>query len=60
LTEIGHGRDTGVRNVYFGHTHLPMSDYVYRGVAFHNGGASIHGNPFHILRADTSTSRDTC
>jgi UDP-2,3-diacylglucosamine hydrolase len=55
LQEIGHGRETGIRNVYFGHTHLPMSDYVYRGVTFHNGGASIRGNPFHILRADTRT-----
>jgi UDP-2,3-diacylglucosamine hydrolase len=53
IEEIGYGRETGIRNVYFGHTHLPMSDYVYQGVAFHNGGASIRGNPFHILRTDT-------
>lgn len=54
LREFGHGPESGVRNIYFGHTHLPMSDYVYQSVAFHNGGASIKGIPFHILRVDTS------
>jgi UDP-2,3-diacylglucosamine pyrophosphatase LpxH len=54
LRHVGQGPETGLRNVYFGHTHLPMVDYVYSGVAFHNGGASIKGIPFHILRADTT------
>ncbi|WDI41909.1 metallophosphoesterase [Bremerella sp. P1] len=38
-----------VRNVYFGHTHVPMSDYAFRGIQFHNGGASISGLKFNML-----------
>ena len=38
-----------VKNVYFGHTHVPMQDFSYRGVQFHNGGASISGLKFNML-----------
>ena len=32
-----------LRDVYFGHTHTTMSNYSYRGIRFHNTGATIHG-----------------
>jgi len=32
-----------LRDVYFGHTHKPVSDYVWHGLRFHNTGAMIHG-----------------
>ena len=41
--------DSAVRNVYFGHTHVPMQDYAFRGIHFHNGGASISGLKFNML-----------
>ncbi len=50
LEHIGQNAQSGVRNVYFGHTHTPMSDYRYGGLAFHNGGAPIRGLEFRILR----------
>lgn len=53
LDDIGEGPSTGVKNVYFGHTHLAFSDFDYRGVLFHNGGAPIHGLRFRILEATT-------
>ena len=53
LEDVGEGPSTGVRNVYFGHTHLAMSDFKYRGVTFHNGGAPINGLRFRILEAVT-------
>lgn len=53
LEEIGHGPQTGVRHVYFGHTHRPMSGYRYGELAFHNGGAPIKGLDFRILEAAT-------
>jgi UDP-2,3-diacylglucosamine hydrolase len=51
LNEIGHGPASGVKNVYFGHTHWPLADFRYEGIAFHNGGAPI-GNPrYRVLPA---------
>ena len=49
LESIGEGPGNGVRNVYFGHTHRRMSNYRYRGLAFHNGGAADqrHEVPHH-------------
>lgn len=54
LGTVGHGPNSGVRNVYFGHTHRPMSGYRYGGLVFHNGGAPIKGLKFRILEAVTS------
>ncbi|NLE39457.1 MAG: hypothetical protein GX621_15655, partial [Pirellulaceae bacterium] len=53
LDDIGEGPSTGVTNVYFGHTHLAISDFAYRGVLFHNGGAPINGLRFRVLEAKT-------
>ena len=42
----------GVRHVYFGHTHVAMTNYAYRGLRFHNGGAPMRNVTFNILRAE--------
>jgi UDP-2,3-diacylglucosamine pyrophosphatase LpxH len=51
LEKIGEGPGRGVRDVYFGHTHRKLSNYRYRGLTFHNGGAPIKGVKFRILEA---------
>ena len=51
LEHHGQGPHTGVRNVYFGHTHRRMSNYHYHGLAFHNGGAPLKGMKFRIIEA---------
>jgi UDP-2,3-diacylglucosamine pyrophosphatase LpxH len=51
LESIGEGPGNGVRNVYFGHTHRSLSNYRYRGLTFHNGGAPIKGSKFRIVEA---------
>jgi UDP-2,3-diacylglucosamine hydrolase len=51
LESIGEGPGNGVRNVYFGHTHRRLSNYRYRGLVFHNGGAPIKGMKFRIVEA---------
>jgi len=52
LEDIGHGPDSGVQDVYFGHTHAAMSDYEYAGLRFHNGGAPINGLDFRIIETN--------
>jgi hypothetical protein len=49
LEHVGHGPHTGVRNIYFGHTHRRLSNYRYAGLAFHNGGGAIRGQRFRIV-----------
>jgi UDP-2,3-diacylglucosamine pyrophosphatase LpxH len=51
LESIGQGPADGVCNVYFGHTHRRLSNYRYRGLTFHNGGAPIKGVKFRIIEA---------
>jgi UDP-2,3-diacylglucosamine hydrolase len=51
LESIGQGPSTGLRDVYFGHTHRRLSNYRYRGLVFHNGGAPIKGMKFRIVEA---------
>jgi UDP-2,3-diacylglucosamine pyrophosphatase LpxH len=51
LGYLGEGPQTGVRHVYFGHIHRRMSNYRYRGMMFHNAGASIKGQRLRILEA---------
>lgn len=52
MESVGHGQKTGVKHVYFGHTHRPMDHYLCEGVHFHNGGAPIGNAPFRILSRD--------
>lgn len=50
LSQIGQSPGTGLTDVYFGHTHLALSNYECGGIRFHNGGAPIRGSAFHILK----------
>ena len=50
LESIGEGPDSGTEDVYFGHTHLALSDYEHKGVRFHNSGAPMPGLEFKILK----------
>lgn len=52
LSHIGHGRERGVRQVCFGHTHRPLREYHYGGICFHNGGAPIGTDRFRILEVE--------
>ncbi len=49
LRRSGHGPESGVRDVYFGHIHRVLSDYEYEGVRFHSGGAAIRGLRFRLV-----------
>lgn len=49
LEAEGYGAGTGVRSVYFGHTHRPM-EMMYRGIWFHNGGGAIRGQQCRVLQ----------
>jgi UDP-2,3-diacylglucosamine pyrophosphatase LpxH len=49
LRNEGLDAEHGVRDVYFGHTHLVVDGVQYAGLTFHNGGASIRGLPFRII-----------
>ncbi len=51
LKDIGQDHRSGVRQVYFGHTHVPVEGKGYRGVTFYNGGAPMEGVPFRVLKA---------
>lgn len=51
LEDVGHGRDSGVTDVYYGHTHVAVRGYFYDGMYFHNGGAPMPKLGFSILRA---------
>ncbi len=54
LHRLGPEWTTGVRNVYFGHTHRALIGVEYEGRMFHNCGSPMRGLPFHILEADLS------
>jgi UDP-2,3-diacylglucosamine hydrolase len=49
LNWAGHGSVSGVRDVYFGHTHRRMEGEIYAGMRFHNPGASIKGLDFRMI-----------
>jgi UDP-2,3-diacylglucosamine hydrolase len=51
LDHIGHGRESGIETVYFGHTHVAVNDYVHKGVRYFNCGAPMPGMEFNILKA---------
>jgi UDP-2,3-diacylglucosamine pyrophosphatase LpxH len=51
LERIGHGPETGLEHVYFGHTHQAVCNYTLGGVTFNNGGAPMPGLQFRIVQA---------
>lgn len=52
LGELDPGLTDGVRNVYFGHTHLALRGEPFGGRLFHNCGSPMDGLEFSILEAD--------
>lgn len=54
LEDVGHTPRNGLRHVYFGHTHVAMSNFHFSGLTFHNGGAPIKGLDFRIIKTDVS------
>jgi UDP-2,3-diacylglucosamine pyrophosphatase LpxH len=53
LRDIQHGPESGVKRVYFGHTHRIMLGYEHAGLTFFNGGAPIGRANFHLLEMDS-------
>ena len=51
LEENGLGHESGIRHVYFGHTHIPFRDFHYADLIFHNAGAAVKGVRSHIIQA---------
>ena len=41
LEKYPHQDSKGVRDIYFGHTHVPFTDFEYKGRRYHNTGAAI-------------------
>lgn len=52
LDEIGEGPASGIEEVFFGHTHVALSDFEHDGVLYHNTGAPLRGLEFNILRTE--------
>lgn len=52
LENIGHGPETGIEHVYFGHTHRAVNGYSHCGLTFHNGGAPIGRSRYRILELE--------
>ena len=42
----------GLREVYFGHTHLPFTGFRYRNVTFHNTGSAVRPKLFRMYGVD--------
>ncbi len=49
LDDIGEGEGSDTTHVYFGHTHVAVDDYEYKGQRFFNSGAPMPGLPFNII-----------
>jgi UDP-2,3-diacylglucosamine pyrophosphatase LpxH len=58
LDHVGHGPQTGIQRVFFGHTHKAWNAFQYSKISFHNGGAPMTGLEFRILEV-ASPDRST-
>lgn len=58
LREKGLGPNSGTTDVYLGHTHVAIADYVYQGMRFHNTGAPMPGLEFRPMTITVSVERD--
>jgi UDP-2,3-diacylglucosamine hydrolase len=56
VEQLGHGPQSGLEHVYFGHTHCAMSHFPNGGLLFHNGGAPMHGLDFRIVPVELKAS----
>jgi UDP-2,3-diacylglucosamine hydrolase len=54
LDHTAAGWRQSVRHCYFGHTHLPFTDYSFQGITYHNTGSAIGGMPFNPLAFDVA------
>lgn len=54
IDHIGHGADSGTERVFFGHTHVAVNDYCYRGMRYFNCGAPMRGLTFNILNTEVT------
>lgn len=50
LNDVDLGPDSGITDVYFGHTHVPLRNFRYKGITFHNTGTAYKGMKLNILR----------
>jgi len=50
LEDVGLTAEHGVRQVYFGHTHVSIDGADFEGITYHNGGAPMPGMDFSLLR----------
>ncbi len=50
LNNLEMGLDKGISEVYFGHTHVPLRNFRYKGITFHNTGTAYKGMKLNILR----------
>ncbi len=53
LQRAGHGPETGLAHVYFGHTHDAMTAYRHGGVLLHNPGSPMPGLDFRVVEVET-------
>jgi UDP-2,3-diacylglucosamine hydrolase len=58
LEWAGHGPDSGVEQVFFGHTHRPLHRVPFAGLRFSNPGASIYGMDCNILSIGESSGSE--
>ncbi|WP_437187517.1 metallophosphoesterase [Planctomicrobium sp. SH668] len=56
MDQIGHGPDSGIKHVCFGHTHRPIDNYQLGDITFHNCGAPIGKGNFRIVHREVDTS----
>lgn len=54
MEHIGHGPQSGVEHVCFGHTHRPVDNYRHGRVTFHNCGAPIGSGRFRVVMRDVT------
>lgn len=50
LNKLELGTESGISEVYFGHTHVPLRNFRYKGITFHNTGTAYKGMKLNILR----------
>jgi len=49
LDDAHPGWRSETRDIYFGHTHVPLSNYLNEGIRFHNSGSAIRGMKFNPI-----------
>jgi UDP-2,3-diacylglucosamine hydrolase len=52
------GWRASTRDCFFGHTHLPFSNYTYDGIQFHNTGSGIHNLEFNPISFEALPDRN--